>query len=166
MPGYNHSIFNMFPYCDRLKYLNLENNEISSVPHLRLLGARLHPEDKLDTIKDSSSKDIANKPSEGTGGGDTIKADMKMDSDAEKETQVMDEVDEILRCKLPGDESEDKPEEMQQAAARLKTHSSTLTEDPSLLGKLMSGCLGGDGGGGGLNFMENINGLTCHPNRQ
>lgn len=40
----------------RLKYLNLENNEIASIPHLRLLGGRLrHKDDANELVEKQSS---------------------------------------------------------------------------------------------------------------
>ena len=128
---------------NRLKYLNLEHNEISSIPHLRLLGARVRQEDtsrqtNVETVNeagDSSLADVLEEKdkeiqAEKEGVSDA-KKDVKSDGENENATEfILDEVDEILNQKLVGDEQNEdrnRPE--------IKPRSSTLTEDPSLLGK-------------------------------
>lgn len=127
----------------RLKYLNLEHNEISSIPHLRLLGARVRQEDTsrqtnvetVDEAGDSSLADVLEEKdkeiqAEKEGVSET-KKDVKSDGEKENVAEfILDEVDKILNQKLVGDEQNEdrnRPE--------IKPRSSTLTEDPSLLGK-------------------------------
>lgn len=39
----------------RLKYLNLENNEIASIPHLRLLGGRIRHKEEVNEVNDKQN---------------------------------------------------------------------------------------------------------------
>ena len=127
---------------NRLKYLNLEHNEISSIPHLRLLGARVLQED-------TSRQEHAEAVSEA---GDSLLPDVLEEKDSEVQAEeekasenkkelktdgekdnvnelILEEVDEILNQKLVGDEQNE-----QRSRPDMKPRSSTLTEDPSLLG--------------------------------
>ena len=122
-------------FFDRLKYLNLESNEISSVPHLRLLGARVR-QDALsnDAVEDISGKDAINESTEEIKLQDSLEVDINSlhAADKQNETENIDEFDLILNDKILKEESPlDEP-----VAPTLSKHFSNLTEDPSLLGKL------------------------------
>ena len=133
-----HSIF-----IKRLKYLNLEHNEISSIPHLRLLGARVRQDDtsrqeNVETINEGGNSSLSNVPEEKDkemqaekDGVSDNKKDVKNDEVNEDVNEfILDEVDEILNQKLVGDEQTE-----ERNRPEIKPRSSTLTEDPSLLGK-------------------------------
>lgn len=108
------------------------------MPHLRLLGARVRQSINLESAKDVTSKDATNRTSEEANAKDSIEAD-KTATDDETKTEIVDEVDMMLNQEIPEDEAQlDEPENVNQAASRLMTRSSNLTEDPSLLGKLMN----------------------------
>ena len=135
--AYFHSLF-----IKRLKYLNLEHNEISSIPHLRLLGARVRQDDisrqeNVETVNEGGNSSLANVPEEKDeemraekDGVSENKKDVKNDEVNEDANEfIMDEVDEILNQKLVGDEQNE-----ERNRPEMKPRSSTLTEDPSLLG--------------------------------
>jgi len=126
----------------KLKYLNLEHNEISSIPHLRLLGARVLQEDTsrqehaeaVNEAGDSLLPDVLEeKDSEVQAEEEkTSENNKELKTDGEKDNVnelILDEVDEILNQKLVGDEQNE-----QHSRPDMKPRSSTLTEDPSLLG--------------------------------
>lgn len=115
----------------KLKYLNLEHNEISSIPHLRLLGARVHEE---NTSRQENTKTVESSLP------DVLEEDEKemqkeeestCDQDKENVDELVldDEVDGVLIRNLVDHErgeERNRPE--------IKPTSSTLTEDPLLLG--------------------------------
>ena len=126
----------------RLKYLNLEHNEISSIPHLRLLGARVREDDmsrqentktvesSLPDVREENEKEMHKEE-----GFSQDKRESKGDEDNENVNEFIlsDEVDDMLSRNLVDHkqgEERNRPE--------IKPSSSTLTEDPSLLGKLLS----------------------------
>lgn len=127
-----------FLLINRLKYLNLEHNEISSIPHLRLLGARVRQEE------------ISKQENQMFGGNDSspnvneIEAEVegipvnKKQGETLEETRnelILDEVDEILDQKLAGDEE---ISTVYKDEAGIKLQSSALLEDHSLLGNGIS----------------------------
>lgn len=123
---------------NRLKYLNLEHNEISSIPHLRLLGARVHQDntsrqENVQTVN-SSRPDVLEETEKEFQKEETFSEDKKETKrDGEKDSAKefnLDEVDDMLNRNLVSDE---KGEERNRP--EIKPRSSTLTEDPSLLGK-------------------------------
>ncbi|XP_058971849.2 X-ray radiation resistance-associated protein 1 [Pocillopora verrucosa] len=121
----------------RLKYLNLEHNEISSIPHLRLLGARVNHGDSsrhenvqtvnssLPDVLEEDVKDFQ-KEDESFENKEEIKRDGKKGNAKELN---LDEVDDMLSRNLVSDEHGE-----EKKRPELKPRSSTLTEDPSLLG--------------------------------
>ena len=123
---------------NRLKYLNLEHNEISSIPHLRLLGARVHQDntsrqENVQTVN-SSRPDVLEESEKEIQKEEQFSEDKKETKrDGEKDSAKefnLDEVDDMLNRNLVSDgqaEERNRPE--------IKPRSSTLTEDPSLLGK-------------------------------
>lgn len=122
---------------NRLKYLNLEHNEISSIPHLRLLGARVHEDDisRQDNGKtvDSSLPDVfeeKDKEMQLEEGFAEDKKELKSDGEKENVNELnLDEVDDMLNRNLVDNEQGE-----ERNRPELKPRSSTLTEDPSLLG--------------------------------
>ncbi|KAJ7328108.1 X-ray radiation resistance-associated protein 1 [Desmophyllum pertusum] len=121
----------------KLKYLNLEHNEISSVPHLRLLGARVRQDDtsrqeNVQTVN-SSLPDVLeenDKEIEIEEGFSEDKKESKSDEEKENVNEfTLDEVDDMLNRNLVGDE-----QGVERNRPEIKPRSSTLTEDPSLLG--------------------------------
>lgn len=122
----------------RLKYLNLEHNEISSIPHLRLLGARVNQgessrQENVQT-ENSSLHDVLEenlKDLQKEGSLDNNEETKKVgEKDNAKELAFnLDEADDILSRNLVSDEHGEGKNRPQ-----LKLRSSTLTEDPSLLG--------------------------------
>ena len=123
---------------NRLKYLNLEHNEISSIPHLRLLGARVHDNDnsgqEITKTVESSLPDVLEENENEIQKEEGFSQDKKelVDEDNENvnEFSLDDEVDDMLSQNLVDHErggERNRPE--------IKPSSSSLTEDPSLLGK-------------------------------
>ena len=138
---HNFYVYSLF--IIRLKYLNLEHNEISSIPHLRLLGARVRQDDtsrqeNVETINEGGNSSLSNVPEEKDkemqaekDGVSDNKKDVKNDEVNDDVNEfILDEVDEILNQKLVGDEQTE-----ERNRPEIKPRSSTLTEDPSLLGK-------------------------------
>lgn len=128
-------------FINRLKYLNLEHNEISSIPHLRLLGARVRQDDtsrqeNVQTVN-SSLPDVLEenvKEIEIEEGFSEDKKESKSDEEKENVNEfTLDEVDDMLNRNLVGDE-----QGVERNRPEIKPRSSTLTEDPSLLGNLWS----------------------------
>lgn len=128
-------------FINRLKYLNLEHNEISSIPHLRLLGARVRQDDtsrqeNVQTVN-SSLPDVLeenDKEIEIEEGFSEDKKESKSDEEKENVNEfTLDEVDDMLNRNLVGDE-----QGVERNRPEIKPRSSTLTEDPSLLGNLWS----------------------------
>lgn len=123
-----------FLLINRLKYLNLEHNEISSIPHLRLLGARVRQEESSKQENQASSGD--NSSSNVNGIESEVNGILinKKQGEAGEETRneefILDEVDEILDQKLAGDEETSAVKD----EAHEKLQSSALLEDHSLLG--------------------------------
>ena len=120
---------------NRLKYLNLEHNEISSIPHLRLLGARVREDNtsRLENTKtvESSLPDVLEENEKEMQKEEELSRDQ--DKENVDEIALDDEVDDMLSRNLVDHErgeERNRPE--------IKPSSSTLTEDPSLLGNLLS----------------------------
>ena len=116
---------------NRLKYLNLEHNEISSIPHLRLLGARVREDNtsRLENTKtvESSLPDVLEENEKEMQKEEELSRDQ--DKENVDEIALDDEVDDMLSRNLVDHErgeERNRPE--------IKPSSSTLTEDPSLLG--------------------------------
>ena len=132
----------LFLIANRLKYLNLEHNEISSIPHLRLLGARVREDDtsRQENAKtvDSSLPDVLeekNKELQVEEGFSEDKKEPKSIGEKENLNEFnLDEVDDMLNRNLVGDENG----EEEKKRPEFKPRSSTLTEDPSLLGNLLT----------------------------
>lgn len=136
-----HNLCLLVLIINRLKYLNLEHNEISSIPHLRLLGARVREEDtsrqeNVKTVNSSLPDVLEEKENEMQieEGFSQDKKEPKRDGGKENvnEFNLDGEVDDMLNRNLVDDErgeERNRPE--------IKPRSSTLTEDPSLLGKLL-----------------------------
>lgn len=132
------STFSSLAGLKKLKYLNLEHNEISSIPHLRLLGARVRQEESSrqgkNTVDGEDNLFLPNVIKEenneiGPEKEGTSDNNKDSKSDEEKgnvEEFILDEVDQILNQKFAGDKERGRPE--------LPPRSSTLTEDPALLG--------------------------------
>ena len=132
-----HNIGDCSFFVNRLKYLNLEHNEISSIPHLRLLGARVNHGDSsrhenvqtvnssLPDVLEEDVKDFQ-KEDESFENKEEIKRDGKKGNAKELN---LDEVDDMLSRNLVSDETGE-----EKKRPELKPRSSTLTEDPSLLG--------------------------------
>lgn len=113
----------------------MEHNEISSIPHLRLLGARVHEE---NTSRQENTKTVESSLP------DVLEEDEKEMQKEEESTcdqgkenvdelALDDEVDGMLIRNLVDHErgeERNRPE--------IKPASSTLTEDPLLLGNLLS----------------------------
>lgn len=140
---------------NRLKYLNLEHNEISSVPHLRLLGARVRQEDTSRQENEGGNSSLSNVPEEKEKGEreGVSENNVEVENDKDRENGadfILDEVDDILNQNLVPDEQTDERDR-----PKIKPRSSTFTEDPSLLGKFVK-CFehhtgrgrGGEGRGG------------------
>ena len=134
-PNNHIFVFLIILIINRLKYLNLEHNEISSIPHLRLLGARVREdntsrqenaktvESSLPGVLEENEKEMQ-KEEESTHDQDKENVD---------ELTLDDEVDDMLSRNLVDHErgeERNRPE--------IKPSSSNLTEDPSLLGNLLS----------------------------
>lgn len=103
----------------------MEHNEISSIPHLRLLGARVNHGDSsrhenVQTVN-SSLPDVLE---------EDVKEEIKRDGEKGNAKELnLDEVDDMLSRNLVSDEHGE-----EKKRPELKPRSSTLTEDPSLLG--------------------------------
>lgn len=125
----------------KLKYLNLEHNEISSIPHLRLLGARVRQDsskqENVEAVNEGADKSL---PDALEGKDKEMQAEKEVSSDSKKESKsngdkensnefILDEVDEILNQKLVGEDQNG-----EQNRPEIKPRSSILTEDASLLG--------------------------------
>lgn len=119
----------------------MEHNEISSIPHLRLLGARVRQDDtsrqeNVQTVN-SSLPDVLEenvKEIEIEEGFSEDKKESKSDEEKENVNEfTLDEVDDMLNRNLVGDE-----QGVERNRPEIKPRSSTLTEDPSLLGNLWS----------------------------
>ena len=132
----------LFLFANRLKYLNLEHNEISSIPHLRLLGARVREDDtsRQENVKtvDSSLPDVLEEKDKEMQVEEGFSEDKKEAKSVEEKENLndfnLDEVDDILNRNLVGDENG----EEEKKRPEFKPRSSTLTEDPSLLGNLLT----------------------------
>ena len=115
----------------------MEHNEISSIPHLRLLGARVNHGDSsrhenvptvnssLPDVLEEDVKDFQ-KEDESFDNKEEIKRDGEKGNAKELN---LDEVDDMLSRNLVSDEHGE-----EKKRPELKPRSSTLTEDPSLLG--------------------------------
>lgn len=130
-----HNLCLLVLIINRLKYLNLEHNEISSIPHLRLLGARVREEDT--SRQESSLPDVLEEKENEMQieeGFSQDKKEPKRDGGKENvnEFNLDDEVDDMLNRNLVDDEQGE-----ERNRPEIKPRSSTLTEDPSLLGKLL-----------------------------
>lgn len=131
-----HNLCLLVLIINRLKYLNLEHNEISSIPHLRLLGARVREEDT--SRQESSLPDVLEEKENEMQieeGFSQDKKEPKRDGGKENvnEFNLDDEVDDMLNRNLVDDEQGE-----ERNRPEIKPRSSTLTEDPSLLGKLLT----------------------------
>ena len=115
----------------------MEHNEISSIPHLRLLGARVNHGDNLrhenvqtvnSSLPDVLEEDVKDfqKEDESFDNKEEIKRDGEKGNAKELN---LDEVDDMLSRNLVSDEHGE-----EKKRSELKPRSSTLTEDPSLLG--------------------------------
>lgn len=118
----------------KLKYLNLEHNEISSIPHLRLLGARVRQEEISKQENQTPGRDnFLSNVNEIEAEVEGIPFNKKQGETVEetRKESILDEVDEILDQKLAGDEerSTDFKDETHK-----KLQSSALLEDHTLLG--------------------------------
>lgn len=127
-----------FLLINRLKYLNLEHNEISSIPHLRLLGARVRQEEISKQENQTPSRDnFLSNVNEIEAEVEGIPFNKKQGETVEETRNelILDEVDEILDQKLAGDKerSTDLKDE-----THIKLQSSALLEDHSLLGNDIS----------------------------
>jgi len=115
----------------RLKYLNLENNEIASIPHLRLLGARVRQKDNVVEL-DAKQTAQENTPTQSKQPEEVnvVDEEGKEAAEEDKEGLILDEVDEILNKKLPGED------DGEGGGMRIRHRASTVTEDASLLGTI------------------------------
>lgn len=116
----------------------MEHNEISSIPHLRLLGARVRQEEISKQENQTPSRDNSlSNVNEIEAEVEGIPVNKKQGETAEetRNESILDEVDEILDQKLAGDEerSTDFKDE-----THIKLQSSALLEDHSLLGNDIS----------------------------
>ncbi|XP_031549270.1 X-ray radiation resistance-associated protein 1-like [Actinia tenebrosa] len=125
------STFSSLAGLRRLKYLNLENNEVASIPHLRLLGARVRQSEgrisvqkERETAKERTAEQNEQKIE------DEREVEGRDTPEADKDDLVLDGVDEMLSKKLPGDDKDEMTNGM-----GIRHRSSTLTEDASLLGE-------------------------------
>ena len=115
----------------------MEHNEISSIPHLRLLGARVREDDTSrqnnGKTVDSSLPDVLeekDKEMQLEEGFAEDKKELKSDGEKENVNELnLDEVDDMLNRNLVDNEQGE-----ERNRPELKPRSSTLTEDPSLLG--------------------------------
>lgn len=111
----------------------MEHNEISSIPHLRLLGARVHEENtsRQENTVESSLPDVLEEDKKEMQKEEESTCDQ--DKENVDELALDDEVDRVLIRNLVDHErgeERNRPE--------IKPTSSTLTEDPLLLGNLLS----------------------------
>lgn len=119
-------------FLSRLKYLNLENNEIASIPHLRLLGGRVRPKEEAnDLIAKHSSVQFTS--AEQPSNENAVEEEEKEMTQEDKEGLIMDEVDELLGMKLPGEGNGHGYDETE---IKLRHRASTVTEDAALLGSI------------------------------
>lgn len=130
-----HNLCLLVLIINRLKYLNLEHNEISSIPHLRLLGARVRED---DTSRQGNTKTVESSLPDVLEENEKEmqkEEESKHDEDKENvnELNLDDEVDDMLSRNLVDHERGEK-----RSRPEIKPSSSTLTEDPSLLGNLLS----------------------------
>ena len=132
-----HNLCLLVLIFNRLKYLNLEHNEISSIPHLRLLGARVRED---DTSRQENTKTVESSlPGVVEENEKEMQKEEESKSDEDKENvnaltlDLDDEVDDMLSRNLVDREQGEKRNQPE-----IKPSSSTLTEDPSLLGDLLS----------------------------
>ena len=113
----------------------MEHNEISSIPHLRLLGARVREDDtsRQENTKtvESSLPDVLEENEKEMQKEEESKRDE--DKENANELTLDDEVDDMLSRNLVDHERGEKRNQPE-----IKASSSTLTEDPSLLGNLLS----------------------------
>lgn len=126
-----------FLLINRLQYLNLEHNEISSIPHLRLLGARVRQEEiSKQENQTFSGNDSSPNINEIEAEVEGIPVNKKQGETLEETRNelILDEVDEILDQKLAGDEEISTVKD----EAHIKLQSSALLEDHSLLGNGIS----------------------------
>ena len=131
----DHNLCPLVLIVNRLKYLNLEHNEISSIPHLRLLGARVRED---NTSRQENTKTVESSlPDVLEENEKEMQKEEESTHDQGKENieelALDDEVDDMLSRNLVDHErgeERNRPE--------IKPSSSTLTEDPSLLGNLLS----------------------------
>ena len=114
----------------------MEHNEISSIPHLRLLGARVR-EDNTSRQENAKTVEISSLPDVLEENEKEMQKEEESRHDQGKENveelSLGDEVDDMLSRNLVDHErgeERNRPE--------IKPSSSTLTEDPSLLGNLLS----------------------------
>lgn len=120
----------------------MEHNEISSIPHLRLLGARVRGlsqkenEDVFnEELGDSSAPSFPQeKDRDSRAKNEGHFSDTKEESNTEEKKEsndelILDEVDKILNQKLADDEQNE-----EHKRPEMKPKSSVLTEDASLLG--------------------------------
>lgn len=108
----------------------MENNEIASIPHLRLLGARIRQsEDRTSVQKEKETAKERNTEQNQKKIEEEREVEGKDTPEADKDDLVLDEVDEMLSKKLPGDDKDEMGNGM-----GMRHCSSTLTEDASLLG--------------------------------
>ena len=130
-----HNLCLLVLIINRLKYLNLEHNEISSIPHLRLLGARVREDNtsRLENTKtvESSLPDVLEENEKEIQEEEELKRDE--DKENVNEFTLDDEVDDMLSRNLVDHERGEERNRPQ-----IKPSSSTLTEDPSLLGNVLS----------------------------
>lgn len=145
MANLNSNFFN------RLRYLNLEHNEISSIPHLRLLGARVR-DLSLKENEDASNEELGDssapsfpqeKDSDSQAKNEGRFSDIKEESKSEEKKEsneelILDEVDKILNQNLADDEQNE-----EHKRPEMKPKSSVLTEDASLLGTFIGMYFGG-----------------------
>ncbi|XP_015749297.1 PREDICTED: X-ray radiation resistance-associated protein 1-like [Acropora digitifera] len=137
---FNHTyLFFAFFSFNRLKYLNLEHNEISSIPHLRLLGARVRQEEisKQENQTPSRDNNSLSNVNEIEAEVEGIPVNKKQGETVEetRNESILDEVDEILDQKLAGDEERSTGFKDE---THIKLQSSALLEDHSLLGNDIS----------------------------
>ena len=110
----------------------MEHNEITSVPHLRLLGARVRQDEKAPDANEKSETQ-STKPEQKNEDQSTGQGSGSQSDEGKAGIALADEVEEILNRKLPGDDDADEQKEKPE----LRLRSSTLTEDPMLLGECM-----------------------------
>ena len=120
----------------------MEHNEISSIPHLRLLGARvrgLSQKENEDVFNEELGDNSApsfpqEKDRDSQAKNEGHFSDTKEESNTEEKKEsndelILDEVDKILNQKLANDEQKE-----EHKRPEIQPKSSVLTEDASLLG--------------------------------